>query len=135
VYNKVVYALGKSDKPFEAEVMHRLLEPALDILTRNHAHTQLQLEHLSQIYPLVSDLWMSGDQNYRETVQEFIVQLTDRECKKKPEIIPMYSTLLHQACLFVLQGHDDVVYSGTFAPDGGLLASASSDQTIRVWDV
>ncbi len=81
MYHKVIWALRKSDEPFEAEVKHRLLESAMDILTTNQAQTQLQLEPPGRIFPLVLDLWMSGNQNYHKAVQEFIVQLTDRECK------------------------------------------------------
>lgn len=33
-----------------------------------------------------------------------------------------------------LTGHDDVVQAVTWAPRGGLLASASSDRTARIWD-
>ena len=80
MYNEVINALG-NDKPFEARVKHRLLKSALDILTNNLVHKQLQLERSNQIRPLMSDLWMNQD--YQETVQEFIVQLTDRECQKR----------------------------------------------------
>jgi Tol biopolymer transport system component len=37
--------------------------------------------------------------------------------------------------LGTLRGHDDVVFSISFAPDGKHLASASFDKTVRVWNV
>lgn len=35
----------------------------------------------------------------------------------------------------LLQGHEDVVWDLSWSPDGTMLASASWDQTLRIWDV
>ena len=37
--------------------------------------------------------------------------------------------------LFTLTGHTDILRSICFSPDGKRLASASKDQTVKVWDL
>ena len=38
-------------------------------------------------------------------------------------------------CTRTLEGHENWVWSVTYRPDGQQLASASTDNTIRIWDV
>jgi WD40 repeat protein len=35
----------------------------------------------------------------------------------------------------MLQGHDNIVYSIAFSPDGKYLASGSADNTVKLWGV
>jgi WD40 repeat protein/predicted Ser/Thr protein kinase len=63
-----------------------------------------------------------------------------REWKRQPPVAPVSAGSTREpepeeGLLFTLAGHTGLVQEVVFRPDGKRLASASEDQTVKVWDV
>ena len=77
MYEGVIGSLGENNRP---EIKYQLLHSAMDILKENaQRSTTAKLDRPFEVLRLVSDLWESKNEKYREVARRFLVQFTD--CK------------------------------------------------------
>jgi len=77
VYEGVIGSLGENNRP---EIKYQLLHSAMDVLGKNaQRSTTAKLDRSFDVLRLVSDLWESDNEKYREVARRFLLQFTD--CK------------------------------------------------------
>ena len=87
-------------------------------------HIQAMQNSPLQVY--VSALIFSPD---RSLIRSYFKEEEPKWISIKPAIGDQWS-----ACLQTLEGHSDYVWSVAFSHDSARLASASSDETVKIWD-
>ena len=77
MYEGVIGSLGENNRP---EIKYQLLHSAMDVLGKNaQRSTTAKLDRSFDVLRLVSDLWESDNEKYREVARRFLLQFTD--CK------------------------------------------------------
>ena len=105
--------------------------PALELLTRNYRNLAHILARCADEKDTLNTLY--ARLNHLTELQAACAAL---ETTARPRIEPVRALpdLPHPALIRTLTGHGSYVTSASFSPDGTRIVSASSDNTLKLWD-
>lgn len=134
--NQDVVLGGQLPAPTAAMVLGGLEGVRQQLTSNNAAHRARALNALPNYGAKGLELLVAALQDEARVVQKMAYTLLRR--RSEPQVkqaLKNYDVYRLYECLFTLHGHTDTVSVVALSPNGKLAASASTDFTIRVWDL